>query len=213
MQEQASDDNVKFVLEARRKIDEAFAVSALFGRTREEALYHYCAILDVEAYKAQASQGQLFSAGRSAVESSIKAIPAILANCQGGKADVRINPVIFSEAYEFFVFSRDYEQVQYSFALAEKGQFEAQSVPGTRRIVFSYVSSDSDAIDTLRRSGELIERSGLGQPTTDDAVLMGPVVAKVQSTLERLIRFTAVDCISFEYSPERCRELANGECC
>jgi len=88
-------DIAAYVVESRRNIQNAFAALPIFRRTREQALYHYCAVLEVESYQAGANQVQHFSAGRAAVESSIRAIPALFERCGPGQTDTRIDEILF----------------------------------------------------------------------------------------------------------------------
>ena len=168
---------------------------------RELAIYHYCAVLEVESYKTEASQEKLFSAGRAAVESGIRAIPALFERCAPGATDPRIDQGLFSEAYELFVFSRAYEQVEYSLALADKGQFEIHVAKHDPRITLTYAATASDATDTFRRSSEILERAGLTRPSAGVEEGMATVI-EVRNCLDRGIRFTTPDRISYEYAAD-----------
>jgi hypothetical protein len=194
-------DTAAYVGESRLNIQRAFADLSIFQRTRELAIYHYCAVLEVESYKTAASQEKLFSAGRSAVESGIRAVPALFERCVPGATDPQIDQALFLEAYELFIFSRAYEQVEYSLALADKGQFEIHVAKHDPRITLTYAAAESAATDTFRRSSEILERSGLSQPSA--VVEEGlAIVIEVRNCLDRGIRFTSPDHISYEYTAD-----------
>ena len=53
--------------------------------------------------------------------SSTRAIPELFARCPRGQTEPRIDQALFSEAYELFAFTRTYEQVAFSFELADRG--------------------------------------------------------------------------------------------
>ncbi len=195
-------DIAAYVVDVRRSIQNAFAALPIFGRTREQALYHYCAVLDVEGYKAGADLAQHFSAGRAAVESSIRAIPALFERCPAGQADPRIEKDLFSEAYNLFTFSRAHEQVEFSFGLASKGQFEIHVAKRDPRVTFTYAAADSDITDTFRRSGELLEHSGLARPSAGNEAAIAEAAADVRADLERIIRSISADRITYEYTPD-----------
>jgi hypothetical protein len=57
------------------------------------------------------------------------------------------------QARELFEFSRDYEDIAFSFELADRGQFEIYVARRDPRITFSYASPEADARYTLLRSG------------------------------------------------------------
>jgi hypothetical protein len=195
-------DIAAYVVDVRRSIQNAFAALPIFGRTREQALYHYCAVLDVEGYKAGADLAQHFSAGRAAVESSIRAIPALFERCPAGQANPRIEKDLFSEAYNLFTFSRAHEQVEFCFGLASKGQFEIHVAKRDPRVTFTYAAADSDITDTFRRSGELLEHSGLARPSAGNEAAIAEAAADVRVGLERIIRFMSPDRITYEYTPD-----------
>ena len=120
----AKSRDMAYAVEARQRIRNALEALPIFARPLEQSLYHYCAVLDVEEYKAQSDPLRIFSAGRAAVESSIRAIPELFARCPRGQTEPRMDQALFSEAYELFAFTRTYEQVEFSFELADRGQFE-----------------------------------------------------------------------------------------
>lgn len=191
-----------YAIDARRKIREAFNSLPIFRRPRGQALYHYCAVLEVEAFKAGASLTGHFSAHRAAVESSIHAIPALFERCPSTQSEFRIDQVIFAEAHELFEFSRAYEQVEFSFELADRGQWEIHVAQQDPRITFAYASTDSDLIDTLRRSGELMERMGITPESKGDEAAIRSVVSNAQAIFEQTIRRVSADRIEYEYSAE-----------
>lgn len=194
-------DVAAYVTESRLAIQKAFAALPIFQRTREQALYPYCAVLEVEAYKAEASQEKHFSAGRAAVESGIRAIPALFERCDRGQSDPRIDQVLFSEAHELFVFAKAYEQVEYSLTLADKGQFEIHVAKLDPRITLTYATEASNLTDTFRRSSEILERSGLSQRSVG-AQEGSATIVEVRSCLDGCIRFTPPDGIKYEYTAD-----------
>ena len=194
-------DRTAYVLEARQIVRDSFAALPIFRRSREQAAYHYCAVLDVESYNAGPDQAKHVSAGRAAVESGSRAIPALFARCPPGQTEPRIDEVVFS-AQELFAFSQAYEQVEFSFELADKGQFEIHVAKRDPRITFTYAAVKSNVADTFRRSGELLERSGLAQSPSVVTQELQIGVEEVRATLDGLIHFASPDCIAYEYTPD-----------
>ena len=191
-----------YAIAARRHIRESFASLPIFGRARGLAVYHYCAVLEVESFKAEASLAKHFSVHRSAVESSDRAIPALYEHCPPTQTPLAIDQGLFAEAHELFVFSRNYEQVEFCFELADRGQFEIHVAARDPRITFAYASKDSDTTDTLRRSGETLEVAGLAQePEGNDAAAILSAASDVRNVLEGDIGFTSKDCIEYQYNP------------
>lgn len=118
-------DAVSYAVEARQRLADEFGNLALFRRSRESALYHFCAVLEVEAFSAGANTKANFDAHRAAVLSSSRAIPSILERCSpGSQEEPSIAKELFLAARDLFEFSRKYEDVAFSFELADRGQFE-----------------------------------------------------------------------------------------
>jgi hypothetical protein len=208
----AKSRDVAYAVEARQRIRNALEALPIFARPLEQSLYHYCAVLDVEEYKAQADPLRIFSAGRAAVESSIRAIPELFARCPRGQTEPRMDQALFSEAYELFAFTRTYEQVAFSFELADRGQFEIHIAKLAPRITFTYSAVDSDNVDTLLRSGELLEHLGLAEEKNTDQTGMLAAISAVRAALDGHIRFTSSESITYDYTPDltaRVSEWAN----
>lgn len=105
-------DSAAFVAEARREIGRTFETLPIFRRPRGQALYHYVAVLEVEAFKAGKDVAPYFRAHRFAVESSFHAIPAMVRRCAFGTVEeLHIDKAVFWEAQELFAFSHRLEQV------------------------------------------------------------------------------------------------------
>ncbi len=191
-----------YAIEARRKIREVFDSLPIFTRARGQALYHYCAVLEVEGFKAEADLAKHFSAHRAAAESSIRAIPALFERCSPNQTELQIDQAIFAEAYELFEFSRNYEQVEFSFELADKGQWEIHVAKRDPRITFAYTAADSDLTDTLRRSGELTEHMGLSTKSKGDEAAIQLAVSDVQAVLKKAVCRASADRIEYAYSAD-----------
>jgi len=174
----------------------------IFTRERGQAIYHYCAVLEVEGFKAAADLARNFSAHRAAVESSIRAIPAIFERCHPSATELHIDQTIFAEAHELFEYARAYEEVEFSFALADKGQWEIYVAKRDARITFAYADAGADAADTLRRSGELSEHMGLLATSKGPEAAIQSAAASVRAVLEKSVRRNSADSIDYEYSAE-----------
>jgi hypothetical protein len=195
------DDN-SYLVEAKQRLLDIFQNQSIFQQPRENALYHFCAVLEVEAFKAAASPKAHFNAHRAAALSSTRAIPGIFERCSPGGADeLRINQDVFMQARELFEFSRDYEDIAFSFELADKGQFEIYVARCDPRITFSYASPEAEARDTLLRSGEVMERIIAPASKNEEAAMLD-AADRVRKCLEGLIRPKGADAIEYEFTQE-----------
>jgi hypothetical protein len=155
-------DKAMVVAEAKQRIAECFDGLAIFQRERGQALYHYCAVPEVEAFKAAGKPTVYFAVHRDAVESSFHAIPGIMQRCQkAGKSQPQMDQDVFAEAYELFQFSRRRESVEHNLQLAEKGQFDVFVAKRDPRITFVYADSAADSADTLLRTYGVDEAMGI----------------------------------------------------
>jgi len=195
------DDN-SYLLEAKQRLLDIFQNLSIFQQPRESALYHFCAVLEVEAFKAAASSKALFNAHRAAALSSTRAIPGIFERCSpGGTDELRIDQDVFMQARELFEFSRDYEDIAFSFELADKGQFEIYVARRDPRITFNYASPEANARDTLLRSGEVTERI-IAPASKKEAAAVLDAADRVRKCLEGLIRAKGVDAIEYDFTQE-----------
>jgi hypothetical protein len=204
-------DSAAFVAEARREIARSFEALPIFQRPRGQALYHYVAVLEVEALKAGGDAARYFGAHRSAVESSFHAIPAVVRQCAPNTlGELRIDRAVFGEAQELFVFSHKLDQVQYSLALADRGQLEIHVAARDLRIAFAYASPEADSADSLLRTYELTEKLGT-EPAQGDLERDAAAVQSVRRCLEGAVRAAGPERIAYEYTPDliaRVSELA-----
>jgi len=195
-------DGAAFVAEARREIDRSFEALPIFQRPRGQALYHYVAVLEVEAFKAGGDPSRFFGAHRSAVESSFHAIPGVVRRCARGTPEqLRIDRAVFGEAQELFVFSYKLEQVEYSLALAGKGQFEIHVAARDPRITFAYASQEADSADSLLRTHELTEKLGTA-PAQGEIERHATAVQMVRGCLEGAVSAIGPERITYEYTPD-----------
>lgn len=195
-------DKTQYAVDARRNIRAAFDSLPIFRRERGQALYHYCAALEVEAFRAEGDLTKTFSAHRKAVESSGRAIPALFERCSPGHTAIHLDRAIFAEADELFRFSRDYDQVESSFELAEKGQWAIHVANREPRITFAYTATSADRADTLLRSAELAEHMGSNRPSATDTTAMQSTIARVRTALAGTIRRVGEDRIAYEHSAD-----------
>jgi hypothetical protein len=149
-------DPAAFAATARREIQKAFEQLAIFKRPRSVAVVHFVAALDVEAIKALFSgfeDGPASNmAHRRVVEASSFAIPGIYQLCDSRDCAVRtMNREVYAEARELFEFCYAYEQVDFSFRLADKGQLQ---IFGSR-LTFAYTDKSADTRETALRGREL----------------------------------------------------------
>jgi hypothetical protein len=154
----------------RRKLNEQFETLALFKRDLSTALYHFCAALELIPTPFSDNPDLAMAKGRHAVEASMRAIPAIFRICPVSTvASVEINPAALAEALELVDFASRYDQIMYCYELADRGQFEVRYDPLAQRTVFSYVSLDESASDTLLRTHErdskIVEASEAATPS------------------------------------------------
>jgi hypothetical protein len=144
---------------ARREVSEAFARLPIFQRPRGVAALHFAAALDVEAVKGLISPDEAdrawMGAQRRVVEASAFAVPAIYDRCAfSGRSTTNIDQEIYAEARELFDFCYAYEQVEYSFKLADKGQMEIFAPNRQSRITFAYTDQAADLAETALRARE-----------------------------------------------------------
>jgi hypothetical protein len=197
------------IAEAKTEIARHFDALRIFQRPQGLAIYHYIAVLEVEALKAGPDSILCFGAHRSAVESAIHAVPGIMRRCsQEPSAELRIDQALFAEAHELYRFCHKLEQVEYSLALAEKGQFQVHVSTQDPRITFAYASPESDSVDTLLRTHELADRMGLSSGRNDLAG-QAAVVQSIRECLERSISILDLERIEYHYSPELTARVAD----
>ncbi len=194
-------DNSAYVAKARREIVCEFDSLPIFQRPRGQALYHYVAVLEVEAFKTGGDPDLYFGLHRSAVESSVHAIPAIMKRCAPGDLDeLCIEQAAFSEAWQLFEFSRKFDQVEYCLALVERGQFEIHIASRDPRITFTYASSEADASDYCLRSSEIAARMGIA-PVQENQQELLDAVRSLRICLEESISTVDSERITYEYTP------------
>jgi hypothetical protein len=186
---------------ARRKIEERFCELPIFKRSRSSALYHYCAALDISALEAPINPQVQTEVNRFAIESTLKAIPAIYRRCPNtSEKGMRLNLAIYQEASEMIRYARRYEQVMFCFELADRGQFDVRFDPISQAIAFSYSNPQEDNADTLLRSREISSRWER-QFTEPEKAELREVVEVARVEITGSIIFDNVDQISYKFSP------------
>jgi hypothetical protein len=194
-------DGTPTPLDIRRRLAQAFDDLPIFRRSRESALYNYCAVMEVKSYVAGASEKAIYSANRETVEACTLALTALLDKCpHGSEVELRINEAVYREAFELFEFSAHIEQVKFCFELADREQYLVSIEPASGRLVFSYATSSEGIADTLLRSAEISEHLG-ATPTSEEASAMTDAVNSVAAELQKQIRFVSTDGIGYTYSP------------
>jgi len=154
-------DAATFALKARREIAQELRALKILSVPRSSALLNYLTVLEAESVKAAVSSPgstvTTFGAHRQAVESSTHAIPAIFGQCPQDRVlpIPTVLPEVFNLAYDLFTFTHNYDQVDYSFRLADRGQWEISVAQKEPRITFSYASPKEDQADTLARAREI----------------------------------------------------------
>jgi hypothetical protein len=153
-------DAAAIAANARREIERAFGLLKIFERPRGDAVLHFVAALDVEAVGAVASPHKdaptSNMAHRRVVEASAFGIPAIYNRCAPSRGSVTgIDRQIYAEARELFDFCYAYEQIDFSFKLADKGQMQIFVPNRQPRITFAYADKSADIADTALRGREL----------------------------------------------------------
>jgi hypothetical protein len=207
-------DVSQYVSQARRDLTTLFRGLSLFKRSRAAAILHYFSVLETEVLKVAAAPDEAskkaFVVHREAVESSIRAIPAIFDSCPVSNGDSRrISEDIFAEAQELCDFAYKYEQVEYSMELAEKGHYRIIVAKRAPRMTFVYSSPEADARDTLLRSGEIAERLFPTESNvqTISRASLESILTSVRDELERVIVRTGPEEITYTYSEGLLREM------
>jgi len=202
----AKRDQSNYVARVKSDLEAQYKTLAVFRRPRGAALYHYFAVLEVEVVKLGLFAGdpgkKLFAAGRAAVESSFRAIPALFERCPTGDASpAYVSREIFAEAHQLFEYSYKYEQVMYNLQLAERGHFQIFIAKRDSRITFAYSSADADAMETRLRSGELFRRlSGRHSESIANKSEALLLIQQVRTELEHQISRVAEEAIEYRYT-------------
>jgi hypothetical protein len=194
-----------FALNARRQLEAAFRSLPIFTIPRSAALLNYLTVLEAESVKAAVfstdSTLTTFGAHRSAVESSTHAIPAIFEWCPEDPTlpTEDTEPAMFDLAYGLFVFTKQYDQIDYSYRLADRGHWKISVANKDPRITFSYASFAADEADTLARAREIQAKlSGDGWSLDQNAA--GTVFEELRSALLPNTRLA---------KPETCEYVVN----
>lgn len=196
-----------FAVNARRQLDQTLTALPIFSILRSPDLLNYLTVLEAESVKAAAfSPGSAltnFSAHRQAVESSAHAVPAILGGCPNDQVlpSQTVQREIFDLAYDLFTFTQKYDQIDYSYRLADRGHLHVSVANKDPRISFSYASSDADDADTLARSREILAKVSRDGWTLDPEALSG-IFEELRSALQPQTRLTA---------PEMCEYTINDD--
>jgi len=153
-------DPAYFAAEARREIQRAFEQLPIFKRPRASALFHFTAVLEVETIGALVSPFAAAPASnmahRRAVEASAFAIPGIYRFCPtAASSNICFDRQIYVEARQLFDFCYKYEQIDFSYKLAEKGQLRIFVPKHEPRITFAYTDKSADEAETALRGREL----------------------------------------------------------
>jgi hypothetical protein len=148
-----------FAANARREIQRAFEQLPIFKRPRTAALLHFATVMDVQAIAALKSPfGDAPSsnmAHRQAVESSAFAIPGIYKFCSPELSNHCFDKQIYMEAWQLFDFCYKYEQIDFSYKLADKGQLRIHVPKREPRVTFAYTDKSADEAETALRAREL----------------------------------------------------------
>jgi hypothetical protein len=144
-------------LNAHRRLADELAALPIFSVPRSSALLNYLAVLEVESLMSARSHLSVFAAHRQAVESSAHAIPAILERCPKDDSPhaEAVEEKVFNLAHDLFTFTHRYDQIEYSYRLAERGHWAISVAKKDPRITFSYASPEADQADTLARAREI----------------------------------------------------------
>jgi hypothetical protein len=182
-------DAATIAANARREIEQAFGRLSIFQRPRGVAALYFAAAMDAEAVKV------LFSpyedapssnmAHRRVVEASAFGIPAIYSDCPPSSDSAGgIDRQIYAEARELFEFCYAYEQVDFSFKLADKGQFQIFVSNRQPRITFAYADKSADIAETALRGRELeivFTRERLGVDLKAQRQILGTLTEAMRS--------------------------------
>ncbi|MFZ0735057.1 MAG: hypothetical protein WAM79_22260 [Candidatus Sulfotelmatobacter sp.] len=160
-------DTARFALTARRRLVEELAALPIFSVPRSSALLNYLAVLEVESLMSARSPLSVFGAHRQAVESSAHAIPAIFERCPKDDSlpAEAVAEKVFNLAHDLFTFTHRYDQIDYSYRLAERGHWAISVAQKDPRITFSYASPEADQADTLARAREIQAKISHDQPS------------------------------------------------
>ncbi len=163
----AKRDPATFALNARRRVAEELAALPIFSVPRSLALLNYLAVLEVESLMSARSPLSVFGAHRQAVESSAHAIPAIFERCPKDDSlpAEAVEEKVFNLAHDLFTFTHRYDQIDYSYRLAERGHWAISVAQKDPRITFSYSSPEADQADTLARAREIQARIPQDRPS------------------------------------------------
>jgi hypothetical protein len=188
-------------LTVRRELNQKFDALPIFKRGRATALYHLCVALEMSTNPYTVEPDILMAMGRHALEASLRAIPAIYRNCPvvPATAPLQVNAAVLAEAMELVEFAYRYDQIIYSFELADRGQFEVRYDSLAQCTSFTYASGIESDADTLLRSHErdsLIERA-----TEADKTAVIQFAQDAKRELEKTIIFVAPDTISYSFTP------------
>ncbi len=88
---------------------------------------------------------------------------------------------VFNLAHDLFTFTHRYDQIDYSYRLAERGHWSISVAQKDPRITFSYASPEADQADTLARARDIQAKISQDQPSID-----------VKAATETLVRLQAV---------------------
>jgi hypothetical protein len=143
----------------------------------------------------------LMAMGRRALEASLRAIPAIYRNCPivPATAPLQVNPSVLAEAMELVEFAYRYDQIMYSFELADRGQFEVRYDLLAQCTTFTYASGNESDADTLLRSHE--RDSQIESATEADKAAVIQFAQDAKRELEKTIIFVTPDTISYPFTP------------
>lgn len=146
-------------IEARKEIHRALGQLSIFKRSRPIALFHLATVLQVEVLMALLSPFEdapsSNMAHRRAVESSAHAIPTIYKLCDPSPEPATFSREIYAEARELFDFCYKYEQIDFSYKLADKGHLQIFVAQREPRLTFAYTDKSADEAETALRGREL----------------------------------------------------------
>src|SRR5258707_7826525 len=201
-----SNETDKIVALARQGITAAFLGSPLFQRVRSDALYHYVLALEGKALhgillspSVQDANFGLFDAHRTAVESSAKVLPALFSYCCNESRPIIFSEEAYKEAEALVDLAKEWEAIDYSFALAAKGQWTFSVDQTHSRITFSYSSSREDEADTELRSRELeaILSGERGRPSHAQLLAL---MERLGTELQETVQTTGIEQCSYKYT-------------
>jgi len=119
------------------------------------ALYNYIGASEADALIGATKGTDAFPSHRRLVESSGHALPLIFSDCPEEDVEPEIDQSVFEEASELLDFTWKYETINYSFELADRGQFEIHVAGKDPRITFAYAEQYAGLADTEIRALEL----------------------------------------------------------